>query len=254
MKDYIIENVKRQIRQHPFILRWVVYILTEFQRGSIRRFIHWLFAGHIVKSLRIQKWLQGTQPKYLQVGGGCHLKTDDGWLNGDIIDGEIYLDAGHRLPFPDESIDVVFTEQFIEHLSQQDALCFLNEAYRVLKVGGIIRQSTPDLGKLVTIYEDRNELVSLSAVISRHMRNHRNVDVTAEATACQFINDMFRLWGHQFIYDKEALKSAVEQAGFGEFCWVSFGGSNHCFLINLERHADEEWMKNGFVMVCEASK
>lgn len=254
MINYMKNFVKGQIRQYPLMLKSTRYILAEVRGGNVRRFVHWLVAGHAIKYWRVKNWLRVSQPKYLQVGGGRHLKKGGNWINGDIINGEIYLNATKRLPFPNESVDTIFTEQFIEHLSQPEALYFLNEAYRVLKTGGIIRQSTPDLGKLMTLYEDRNDQVSLSTAIARHMRNHRNNVVYADATGCQLLNDIFRLWGHQFIYDKEALQSVTEQVGFREFHWVSFGKSDHDFLKNLERHADEEWMKNGIVMAGEARK
>lgn len=48
-------------------------------------------------------------------------------------------------PFEDNSIDVIFHEDFIEHLNQRDQFCFLAESYRVLKPGAIHRISTPDL-------------------------------------------------------------------------------------------------------------
>ncbi len=46
------------------------------------------------------------------------------------------------LNFPDESFDVVTSFQFIEHLHERFA--FIQEAYRVLKTGGIFLLSTPN--------------------------------------------------------------------------------------------------------------
>jgi hypothetical protein len=53
---------------------------------------------------------------------------------------------------------------------------------------------------------------------------------------------------------KVTLQTITEEAGFTEIKWVSFGESDHGSLRNLERHTDVEWMKNGFIMVCEAKK
>jgi len=247
-------SIKNQIRQFPLAFKCAKYVYTKIRGHNIRRVSHWLVSGHVIKYFRIRKWLHLSQQKYLQIGGGRHLKKGNCWLNGDIIAGEIYLNAGKKLPFPDDSVDVLFTEQFIEHLSQEQAVFFLKEAYRILKVGGIVRQSTPDLGALIALYEDKNSKVSLSTAVARHMRNHRRNDNYSEATGCQFINDMSRLWGHQFIYDKHALKTVSENIGFKNFKWVLFGESEKEGLRNLERHADEEWMKSGFVMLAEATK
>jgi len=233
------------------IFQWLRY---QYNKGTLRSFIHQLRAGNITTKIKIQKFLQGDGPKYLQVGGGFHLKNEVGWINGDIIAGDIYLDAMRKLPFPDCSLDVIFTEQFIEHIPQAGAKFFMEEAYRTLKVGGVIRQSTPQLEKLISIYRDENSCVSREAVVDRHLDRHRRGVNHIIATGCQFINDQFSLWGHQFIYDRDALIRLTEDAGFEAITWCEFGKSDHPNLVNLERHADTEWMKSEISMFCEATK
>ncbi|MDH4185905.1 MAG: class I SAM-dependent methyltransferase [Nitrospira sp.] len=49
------------------------------------------------------------------------------------------------LPLEDNSVDVVFHEDFLEHLDQRSQVLFLAEMLRVLKPGGIHRVNTPDL-------------------------------------------------------------------------------------------------------------
>lgn len=250
----LFQKTKAWIKQFSLLRRQFRLIRHQVKKGQIRQFFHWLVAGHIIKWWRIRNWLNSNDQKFLQVGGGFHIQSGKNWLNGDLIAGEIYLDATKKLPFPDNSIDIVFTEQFFEHLLQENGLIFLSEVYRVLKPGGILRQSTPDLGKLVALYNDENDVVSLSEAINRHIKNHRQNTPYAKPTGCQFINDIFRLWGHKFIYDQETLKAISKEAGFHEFRWVSFGESEIDSLQQLERHADQEWMKNGIVMIYEAEK
>lgn len=50
-----------------------------------------------------------------------------------------------QLPIPDNSVDLIFHEDFLEHLSQRDQIIFLSESYRILKKGGVHRVNTPDL-------------------------------------------------------------------------------------------------------------
>lgn len=49
------------------------------------------------------------------------------------------------IPLKNDSADVVFTSHFLEHLSKSDGYRFLEESFRVLKPGGLIRIAVPDL-------------------------------------------------------------------------------------------------------------
>lgn len=50
---------------------------------------------------------------------------------------------GHKLPFPDESFDIVILDEVIEHLVDTDSI--MEEIHRVLKVDGQLLISTPNL-------------------------------------------------------------------------------------------------------------
>ncbi|WP_109832828.1 class I SAM-dependent methyltransferase [Reichenbachiella versicolor] len=215
---------------------------------EFRQMKHFVRKGWIFRWFHVRKALKKSGEIKLQVGGGKHVLTD--WINGDLIHGDIYLDATKRLPFPDGSVDYVFAEQFIEHIGHLDGKKFLKEVYRVLKSDGAIRLSTPDLDRLATMYLRQNEKVKIESAIARHKRNH-NPEV---ATSAEFINDIFRLWGHQFIYDEETLSRDIEMSGFKKFSRYSFGESEIADFQGLERHADEEWMKDGFQLIIEAEK
>lgn len=49
------------------------------------------------------------------------------------------------LPLPDNSVDVIFHEDFLEHLNQRDQIIFLAETLRVLKPGAVHLVNTPNL-------------------------------------------------------------------------------------------------------------
>jgi len=55
------------------------------------------------------------------------------------------IDVTRGLPLPDRCVEVIFHEDFIEHLNQRDAVGFLAEAHRVLCDGGVHRVNSPDL-------------------------------------------------------------------------------------------------------------
>jgi predicted SAM-dependent methyltransferase len=241
----------RRLEKYPRLYKGAKKIVrrTRFsiRKGRIRRFLHWLLKGHVIRYFIVKEYL-ADHGNNLQVGGGYH--TIDGWLNGDLIAGNIYLDATKPLQIPSESMDFIFAEQFIEHISLDENRKFMQECYRILKPNGVIRVSTPDLERLIQVYYDKNPRVSLYNAMERHRKQH-NRELT---TACHFLNDFFRLWGHRFIYDEETLKSLFMSAGFIRIKRCRFGESRYLDLKNRERHANVDWMESAFVIICEATK
>jgi predicted SAM-dependent methyltransferase len=62
--------------------------------------------------------------------------------------------AGSRIHLLDNCIDYIFHEHFIEHICQFDQICFLAEAYRILKTGGVHRVNAPDLISNFTLHSN----------------------------------------------------------------------------------------------------
>lgn len=58
------------------------------------------------------------------------------------------VDITKPLPWGDEIADLIFAEHVCEHLSTHDALHFFQEAYRVLKHGGVLRVCVPQLNRI----------------------------------------------------------------------------------------------------------
>lgn len=66
-------------------------------------------------------------------------------IRGDRSDLYIFNVTKCGLPLPDNCVDVVFHEDFLEHLNQKGQIIFLAETLRVLKRGGVHRVNTPNL-------------------------------------------------------------------------------------------------------------
>ena len=118
-----------------------------------------------------KKELADADIRFLQVGGDWWNKCGDGWLNSDFVytrlpvgficedwrTGRYILrqDAGHRWPFEDNSFEIVYSEHMFEHILPMDGSTFLREMYRILKPGGVLRVTTPDLEKYLLGYVNR---------------------------------------------------------------------------------------------------
>jgi predicted SAM-dependent methyltransferase len=130
---------------------------------------------------------------------GCGPRVLAGWLNVDLLFepyenylqyyGERFygpsvrgersdffaLDVTKGLPLPDDSVDVVFHEDFIEHLDQAATVGFLAETLRVLKPGAIHRVNTPDLAVSMAQHSDFRK--GLEGVFEAEWSRHRHYNV-----------------------------------------------------------------------------
>jgi predicted SAM-dependent methyltransferase len=228
--------------------RFIGSIFSSWRKGRLAQFRFYVLCGHFFRGKKIKNYLKNHKTKKLQLGGGLHSK--DQWLNVDIIYGDIYLNATRKFPLPDATFEYVFAEHFIEHFDFEQGSFILRECNRVLVPGGKIRLSTPDLKKLVDIYKNENPIVTRSKLLERHNRiNNKQLK-----TMAQYFYDMYRMWGHKFIYDFQTLKMLLMESGFNKVTQVKFGESRDKNLRKLERHADVKWMKSGYVGVYEAVK
>jgi predicted SAM-dependent methyltransferase len=182
----------------------------------------------------------------LQIGTG--LSTMRGWLNSDLIAGDLYLDLTRPLPLPSDSFSYVFGEHVIEHLSEPAGTALLAELRRILRPGGVVRLTTPDLEKIIAIYEDRNP------VIRREDYARFLDDITGKRheRACQILNDYLRLWGHRYVYDEEDLRAKLHDAGFERVERREPGESAQALLRGLESHGGAEWVNEAEAMCLEA--
>ena len=190
----------------------------------------------------IKNYLASTEIKKLQLGVGPTAL--DGWLGTDIApqsDRIVYLDATKPFPFDNDVFDYLYSEHMIEHMSWHEGLFMLQECQRVLKPGGTVRIATPDLEVLIGLYS-RTE----NPLNQRYIKWITDKFLTQVGVykAPFVINNAFRNWGHQFLYDGNLLEMAMQNAGFANIKRCSPGESEHESLRGIESHgknmADDE--------------
>lgn len=154
---------------------------------------------------------------------GCGTNYIKGWLNVDLDSplADVHADFRHPLPYVDASVDLIFNEHFLEHITREEGSAFLKECRRVLKPGGVFRVSTPDLRWLVAQY------------VGGKLDEWNDVGWTPE-TSCRLLNGGMRLWGHQFVYDLPELLGTLREAGFSDIRQVRHGESSRAELVGLE--------------------
>ncbi len=178
-----------------------------------------------------QGYIRTHSVRKLQIGAGGN--DPPGWFNTDIkpSKGESYLDATKPFPLPAGSIDYIFSEHVIEHLTYEDGLAMLRESRRVLAPGGKVRVITPDLRKLVGLFQDSKSPES-QRYIDGKLAWHGWLQTTVPEVI--ILNYELRGFDHQFVYDSRLLRNSLEQAGFVSIKEYSPGASDDPQLMNIE--------------------
>jgi predicted SAM-dependent methyltransferase len=182
----------------------------------------------------IERYLASTGVRKLQVGAGPNNLP--GWLNTDIEPrpGQAFLDATKPFPIPDNSLNYVYAEQVIEHLSFKGGMVMLRESYRTLAPGGKLRIATPDLRQLVALF-DQDDTEAERRFMTAHLKMER-LSVKEPERPLFIMNMYFHAWGHQFLYDKQSLQSALESVEFRDVRFLRHNESDDPELRNVERH------------------
>lgn len=151
----------------------------------------------------------------LHIGAGGNIR--EGWLNTNWYPirpwgaRAIFMDATAQFPLPDNAFDYIFTEHMIEHVPYAGGLSMLRESFRVLKPGGKLRISTPDMAFLMDLLAPSLTPLQEAYVGWASENFLRNGE---PPTALSVVNNFVRDWGHAYIYDRATIESALAQVGF----------------------------------------
>lgn len=97
---------------------------------------------------QINRLISSTERINLEIGSGPK-KGKRNWITLDICKGsDITFDLLKGIPFPDSSVDMIYSSHLLEHFYYKDLLFLLGECHRVLKKGGCFSACVPD----ATIY------------------------------------------------------------------------------------------------------
>lgn len=100
---------------------------------------------------------EGPIPVVTRLNWGCGEHPEPGWINSDLKDGpgiDISCDIRDGMPLGDGSIDYIVSIHALPMISYPDLVPVLQELRRLLRPGGVLRLSLPDVNKGIRAYVD----------------------------------------------------------------------------------------------------
>lgn len=154
----------------------------------------------------------------LHLGSGPARK--DGWVNVDLVGDDVDLTWNilKPLPFASGTVDAIFHEHVLEHLSLEDGYRLAQESHRLLRPGGVLRIGVPDCGTPDVGWPDA-------------------------PTRLLALHEFFAEPGHRTMYDAETLGLILRAAGFDLVEQRAFGESR------IEPAPDSEHRRVGSLYV-----
>lgn len=144
---------------------------------------------------------------------GCADNYLGGWLNIDLARPgrrlDLRWDLRRPVPFSEGSVEAIFAEHLLEHLTVGQGLGIVQECRRLLRPGGVLRIGVPDLERYIGSYRGTDSLLA-------EVRPGRP---TVALAFCE----VFYRYGHRSMYDFDTLQAMCVEAGFGEVHRCQFG-------------------------------
>ena len=170
----------------------------------------------------------------LKLNLGCGFHTPIGWLNVDYAIGawlaktpgfatinkkfkiinlnwsnDIFLcDLTKKLPWDDDSVDIIYSSHSLEHLSKIEGRYLLRECHRLLKPNGIIRIVVPDLKVIINRYT-QGKIAADEVLDQLYVTYNSPTDGVLKRIIAPFIQ-----FPHKCMYDTPTLLRIMSEIGF----------------------------------------
>jgi predicted SAM-dependent methyltransferase len=106
----------------------------------------------------------------------------------------VHHNLQHGIPLRDQTADFIYSSHFLEHLDRQSARRLLEECFRVLKEGGVLRVAVPDLEHAWEMY--------------------RNGEKDHMLQIFFFTEDETGLGQHRYAYDYKMMEGLLSDIGY----------------------------------------
>jgi predicted SAM-dependent methyltransferase len=185
----MISGIKMSIKKVPLLMAVVTAI------------------RHHLSKRKVRKILRERSQIFVEVGAGDKKGQGD-WITIDLTRTcDIYWDLRKGLPFPNESLEKIYSSHFFEHLSFTEAQQFLDECKRALVQGGMFSICVPNAKIYLEAYVkgialDPDKFFGWKAAYNR-------------TTRIDYVNYTAYMAGeHKYMFDEENLLYILELKGF----------------------------------------
>jgi predicted SAM-dependent methyltransferase len=164
-----------------------------------------LLTRRLISTSKAKRILHTRKNIFLELGSG-NKKGRNGWTTIDMKRNcDLYWDLRWGIPFPDNTVEKIYSSHFFEHLTFKEGQKFLRECMRVLAPGATFSICVPNARLYIEKYMDPNLHPELNFAYSPAHNN---------TTAIDWINYTAYMDGHhKYMFDEENLITILHNAG-----------------------------------------
>ena len=149
----------------------------------------------------------GGQAK-LDIGGG-YRPGSNGWLTVDTSrECDLYWDLREGIPFPDATVDAIYSSHLFEHLSFDEGQSLMRECLRALRPGATFSIAVPNARLYIEGYLGLREIPADYFAWTPAYHGTSSIDA---------VNYIAYMAGeHRAMFDQESLVARLRLAGFAD--------------------------------------
>ena len=140
------------------MLKILARLLRKILPDSVLNLFYFELCSVIGRRFSSSLLLDKNKKNFINLGSSSNIIQ--GFINVDFFRTP-NIDYATDLRFPlkiaSHTVDGIFCEHTIEHLTYQQVDCLLGECYRILKPNGIIRIIMPDISLFIKNYSENNQ-------------------------------------------------------------------------------------------------
>lgn len=165
---------------------------------------------------------------------------------GDVGPPEIMADITKKIPLADKSVDIIYSNETLEHLTYQELINHFLECHRLIKIGGYVRMVVPDMDIMIKNYisKDENlEIAKKESEISPFLPVENHTDL--------FISRVL-YHDHYYLHNYDTLSRALKKTGFSKIKQVGPGETSYKEVSEELFKAEKDTLK--FNLIIEAER